>query len=79
MKHKTQAFSTASFWKGFLWANKQATYTQNVGNRQEKRWKERKHFWDIICFGPYNLALQFWESYVLITEQGVGTADTWDG
>jgi hypothetical protein len=45
----------------------------------EVRNRMKNRFWDDQWFGSYSLAIQFWEIYTIVNEQGVSIKDAWDG
>jgi hypothetical protein len=63
------------FWKGVLWAAKAAKmgYRWKIGNGKRVR------FWEDLWFGSCSLAIQYWEIYSIINEQGCSVCDAWDG
>jgi hypothetical protein len=63
------------FCRGVLWAAKAAKmgFRWKVGNGQRIR------FWEDQWFGSCSLAIQFWEIYTIVHEQGISLRDAWDG
>jgi hypothetical protein len=55
-----------SFWKGVMWATKAARlgYRWRIGDGRKIR------FWEDHWFGTCSLAIQFWDVYYIVQEQG---------
>jgi hypothetical protein len=58
-----------------LWAAKAAKmgYRWKIGNGKRIR------FWEDLWFGSCSLAIQFWDIYTIINEQGCSVNEAWDG
>ena len=67
--------NVSPFWKGVLWASKEAKmgYQWKVGNGRKIK------FWEDPWFGDSSLAIQYWELYVIANEKIATIADVWDG
>jgi hypothetical protein len=67
--------NSSQFFKGVVWAAKAA--------KMGFRWKigdgKRVSFWEDNWIGPSNLAVQFWDLYVIVNEKTCTIADLWDG
>jgi hypothetical protein len=63
------------FWKGVLWAAKDAKigYQWKVGDGKKIK------FWEDHWFGTCSLAIQYLDVYVLVNEQNKTIAELWDG
>jgi hypothetical protein len=62
-------------WKGIMWAA-QAT---NMGYRWQVGDGRRIRFWEDQWFSSCSLAIQYWDLYSIINEQGVTIREAWDG
>jgi hypothetical protein len=58
-----------------MWAAQAARmgYRQKIGDGCKVR------FWKDQWFGTYSLAIQFWDVYSIVNEQGKTVRDAWDG
>jgi hypothetical protein len=67
--------NSSPFWKGVIWAAKTAKlgFRWRVGNGK------RVSFWEDLWFGTCSLAIQYWNIYSIISDQGKTVSEAWDG
>jgi hypothetical protein len=67
--------NSSPFWKGVIWAAKTAKlgFRWRVGNGKRVR------FWEDLWFGTCSLAIQYWNIYSIISDQGKTVSEAWDG
>jgi hypothetical protein len=67
--------NSSPFWRGVVWAAKAAKlgFRWKVGNVRRVR------FWEDLWLGTCSLAIQYWDVYSIIFEQGKIIYDAWDG
>jgi hypothetical protein len=67
--------NSSPFWKGVVWAAKAAKlgFRWHIGNDRKVR------FWEDLWVGTCSLAIQYWNVYSIINEQGKTIREAWDG
>jgi hypothetical protein len=67
--------NASPFWKGFMWAAQAA----RLGVKWHVGDGRRVRFWEDQWFGSCSLAIQYWNLYSIINEQGCTIREAWDG
>jgi hypothetical protein len=67
--------NSSPFWRGVTWA----AQTAKLGYRWHIGDDRKVGFWEDVWFGTYSLAIQFWDIYSIVNEQGKTVRDAWDG
>jgi hypothetical protein len=71
----SESREASSFWKGILWAAQAA----KMGYRWHVDDGTKIRFWEDHWFGSCSLAIQYWDIFSIVNEQGCTIKDAWDG